>query len=130
MKQRIITSLATALALSLLLPLGASTAVTPDKSKIGITQSEDIALIKMNFTSMPGAPAKGVAEIQNVGKKKKSASFEITIFAKDNKSPLFKLSGKVKNLAPGKRAFVNFDTKKDALPTDRKFIFSFRTFNQ
>ena len=130
MKKRIITSLSTALVLSLLLPQGASTGVTPDKSKIGITQSEDIALIKMNFTGMPGAPAKGVAEIQNIGKKKKSASFEITIFAKDNKSPLFKLSGKVKNLAPGKRAFVNFETKKDALPTDRKFIFSFRTFNQ
>lgn len=130
MKKRIIISLSATLALSLLLPLGTATAVTSDKSKIGITQSADIALIKMNFTGMPGAPAKGVAEIQNIGKKKKSASFEITIFAKDNKSPLFKLSGKVKNLAPGKRAFVNFETKKDALPTDRKFIFSFRTFNQ
>ena len=130
MKKRIITSLSTALILSLLIPQSITASALTDKSKIGITQSEDIALIKMNFTSMSGAPAKGIAEIQNIGKKKKTASFEITILAKDNKTPLFKLSGKVKNLAPGKRAFVNFETKKDALPTDRKFIFSFRTFNR
>ena len=130
MKQRILLTLATAIVSSLLLPLGSSTAATPDKSKIGITQSEGIALIKMNYTSMPGAPAKGVAEIQNITKKMISANFEITILAKDNKSPLFKLTGNINKLAPGKRAFVNFKSEKGVLPTDRQFIFSFRTFKK
>ena len=100
-----------------------------DKSKIGITQSEGIALIKMNFNSIPGQPAKGIAEIENVSNKVKTANFEITILAKDNKTPVFKLYSSVKGLAPSKRAFITFKSLKEPLPTDRNFIFSFRTFN-
>jgi len=130
MKKHILTTFSTALVISLLLPQSTTLAATPDKSKIGITQSEGVALIKMNYTSMAGAPAKGVAEIQNVSKKIIKANFEITILAKDNKSPLFKLTGNINKLAPGKRAFVNFKSEKGVLPTDRQFIFSFRTFKQ
>lgn len=127
------------LLLTLSLTINSLFAVTPsttnpstkiDKSKIGITQSSDIALIKMSFDSMPGQPARGIAEIQNVGSKKKTANFEITILAKDNKTPVFKLYSNVKNLAPGKRTFITFKSNEEPLPTDRKFIFSFRTFDR
>ena len=101
-----------------------------DASKIGITQSSDIALIKMNFTSKVGAPAQGTAELMNIGKSSKSAYFEITILQKDNKTPAFKLSSKVVKIEPGKRAFVDLKAVKETLPMDRKFIFSFRTFEQ
>ena len=106
-----------------------ATKAPASNKKVGITQSLEFALIKINFTSGPGAPAQGTAEIQNIGTKKKSSNFEITILAKDNKTPLFKLYSSVKDLSPGKRTNIIFKAKREPLPTDRTFIFSFRTLD-